>query len=318
MTIKKLFTLLALYCIAINARAEYYLLDGSQQGFIYINIDIDLSNVQSKPNYSTLFESPIQRYAGRSNYGCSTFSYWGIKNNVGSDSPSSDIFPIGDTGFAWQWTYDGIIRKGPTAYPIQEVNGAIGFTNSTHSMRLLKIGTIKNGATIPAGILGYIQVEGFVQPLAMITTKEISIVSPTCQASTSAVQMGNDYQLDEFSKVGATSRIIKFNINLNQCQSGINKVTYSLTATSTSQALDWQKGIVALSSNQKSAKGVGLQLMSEAGQPIALNTTYPFNGFTTTGTSFNIPLSAAYYRLAGSEPEAGTANASVAFTVNYL
>jgi len=127
--------------------------------------------------------------------------------------------------------------------------------------------------------------------------------------------MGDDYELKEFNKAGDTSRLIKFNIGLNQCQSGISKVTYSLKANT--QVMDQKKGIVALSSSS-TAKGIGLKLMDDSGQPIALDTTYPFNGFNTTGTSFNIPLSAAYYRLVDGRLEPGTANASVTFIVNYL
>ncbi|PTT92164.1 oxidoreductase, partial [Pseudomonas sp. HMWF005] len=53
-------------------------------------------------------------------------------------------------------------------------------------------------------------------------------------------------------------------------------------------------------------------------QPIAFDTTYPFNGFTTTGLNFKIPFSAAYYRLSTENVEAGSANTEVTFIVNYL
>ena len=99
----------------------------------------------------------------------------------------------------------------------------------------------------------------------------------SCQTPSASVQMGTDYRLDEFSKAGDTPRIIKFDIGLNQCQSGIKKVTYSLKAIS--QIIDPQKSIVALNANS-TAKGIGLKLMNKAGQPIALDTTYPFNGST--------------------------------------
>ncbi|MUF07041.1 fimbrial protein [Pseudomonas sp. CCM 7893] len=126
--------------------------------------------------------------------------------------------------------------------------------------------------------------------------------------------MGDDYQLTEFNKAGSTPRMINFNVGLTKCEQGINSITYSLDATS--QVLDRQKGIVALNSSS-TAKGIGLQLIGKTGQPLALGTTYTFAGFNST-TNFNIPLSATYYRLAGSTLEAGSANASVRFTVNYL
>jgi type 1 fimbria pilin len=126
--------------------------------------------------------------------------------------------------------------------------------------------------------------------------------------------MGDDYQLHEFREAGAKTRTVRFNIALNQCQAGINKVTYSLKATT--PVIDATKGIVALNSTS-TATGIGLQLMNDAGQPIAFDTTYPFNAFTTTGTDFKIPLSAAYYRLPG-DLKAGSANTEVTFVVNYL
>ena len=269
------------------------------------------------PNNSILYEAPPQKYYGNSNFYCSTPSTWGIKNNTGTDSAISDIFPIGDTGFAWKWIYNGVSQKGAGAYSVRP-GMTIGFNASTHSMQLIKIGTIKNGAKIPSGILGYIQAEGFVQPLAMRTSKEISITPASCQASASLVQMGNDYQLEEFSKIGSASRSVKFNIHLSECQSGINRVTYTLLPTGTSPAIDWQKGTVALRSGQGAANGIGLRLMSDAGEAISLHTAYTFNGFNPYNTSFNIPLSAAYYRLAGGEPKAGNADASVTFVMNYL
>ncbi|MBT2372332.1 fimbrial protein [Pseudomonas fluorescens] len=152
----------------------------------------------------------------------------------------------------------------------------------------------------------------------MRISKEISITHASCQASAALVQMGNDYQLEEFSKVGSTARTVKFNIHLSGCQSGINNVTYALLATSTSPPIDYQKGTVALRNDQRSAKGIGLQLMNGAGEPISLYKRYPFNGFIPNSTSFNIPLSAAYYRLADDKPKAGTADASVTFEMEYL
>lgn len=58
--------------------------------------------------------------------------------------------------------------------------------------------------------------------------------------------------------------------------------------------------------------------MNGAGEPISLYTRYTFNGFDPYNTSFNIPLSAAYYRLADDKPKAGTADASVTFEMQYL
>ena len=185
---------------------------------------------------------------------------------------------------------------------------------STYRIAIYKSAALSTQKSVPAGLLGSIKWDNF-EYLKLYLANPITLNTASCQTPEVSVQMGGDYRLEEFNKTGDTPRMIKFNIGLNQCQSGINKVTYSLKATT--QVIDSQKGIVALNSSS-TAKGIGLKLMNEAGQPIALDTAYPLNEFNTTGTSFNIPLSAAYYRLADSRLEAGTANTEVTFIVNYL
>lgn len=66
------------------------------------------------------------------------------------------------------------------------------------------------------------------------------------------------------------------------------------------------------------AKGIDLQLMDDAGQPIALDTDHLLNGFNTTDTDFKIPLAAAHYRLTEATLQADTANTAVTFITRYL
>lgn len=117
-------------------------------------------------------------------------------------------------------------------------------------------------------------------------TNPINLNTASCQTSAVSVQMGNDYRLDEFGKSGGTPRMIKLNIALNQCQRGIKKVNYQLKATT--KVINSTKGIVTLNA-ESTAKGIGLQLMNDAGQPIALDTAQTLNGFNTTNTDFKIP-----------------------------
>ena len=56
---------------------------------------------------------------------------------------------------------------------------------------------------------------------------------PSCQTPSVSVAMGDDYQLHEFRDANSTPRTVRFNIALNQCQAGIQKVTYSLKANTT-------------------------------------------------------------------------------------
>jgi type 1 fimbria pilin len=220
------------------------------------------------------------------------------------------IFPLGKTGLSLQIKYEdfGYLSADYLLAGKVYLDPARSYT-----IEVTKTSEQPAQNVVPAGLLGTHKWGNLVL-VKLNLLNPIVLNSASCQTPDVSVQMGDDYQLHEFRNVGDTPRTIKFNIGLNQCQTGIQKVTYSLTATS--QVIDQQNGVVALNSSS-TAKGIGLKLMNDAGQPIALGTTYPFSGFTTTGTNFKIPLSAAYYRLAD-KLEAGSANASVTFTVNYL
>lgn len=219
-------------------------------------------------------------------------------------------FPLGKTGLSLRVNYEdyGYLSADRTLETRYYVDPA-----RYYRIEIIKSSEQPSQNMIPAGYLGTHRY-GDLDLVKLNLLNPIILNSASCQTPDVSVQMGDDYQLDEFSNVGDTPRTIKFNIGLNQCQTGIQKVTYSLKATS--QVIDQQNGVVALNSSS-TAKGIGLKLMDGAGQPIALGTSYPFSGFNTSGTSFKIPLSAAYYRLAD-KVEAGSANASVTFTVNYL
>ncbi|QLG93477.1 fimbrial protein [Pseudomonas yamanorum] len=231
--------------------------------------------------------------------------------------PTDSSFTLGNTGLSFE-----LFRRngaGGSYFSVTRpqyisVNTSNMTTSSEYRIQIYKSAELSQQNLVPAGLLGTLVYSNF-EFAKLYLANPITLNTASCQTPAVSVQMGDDYELKEFNRTGDTPRTVKFNIGLNQCQSGIKKVTYSLKANT--QVIDQKKGIVALNSSS-TAKGIGLKLMDDAGQPIALDTTYPFNGFNTTGTSFNIPLSAAYYRLADSRLEAGTANASVTFTVSYL
>ncbi|WP_345788447.1 fimbrial protein, partial [Pseudomonas sp. 25 R 14] len=232
-----------------------------------------------------------------------------LNPTLGSVS-TGNVFPLGKTGLSLKVKYQDFDYLSAN-YVLPGI--AYSDPARNYTIEIIKTSEQPVNNIVPAGLLGTHQI-GNLDLVKLNLVNPITLNSSSCQTPEVSVRMGDDYQLQEFSKVGDTPRTIKFNIGLNQCQTGIQKVTYSLKATS--QVIDQKNGVVALNSSS-TAKGLGLKLMNEAGQPIALGTTYTFNGFNTSGSSFQIPLSAAYYRLAD-KLEAGTANASVTFTVNYL
>ncbi|TYO70652.1 type 1 fimbrial protein [Pseudomonas sp. CK-NBRI-02] len=264
-----------------------------------------------------IFESPLHYHATNNKYYCETPHPWGIRNDRGPDSPTSDLFPIGNTGISWQYVLDGRARKGYGEFT--EGSGYRTFERVTTAIRLIKTGNVNTGTRVSAGELGSIQASGLKNSTITLRNSAIFIAS-SCETPDVKVNMG-DYEAGAFREVGSSSTLVHFNINLLNCPSGINKVNYTLEPTSTSPAWNRDLGIIKL--NQGStAKGLALQIMNKIGDPIPLNKAQTFN-YLNAGGNFAIPLTARYYRTTPSTPDspgivAGTADAEISFIMSYL
>lgn len=268
------------------------------------------------PDGTVVYQDTAQQ-SSTHNWSCSATSQYGVAVNPALGTPPGSVttFPIGKTGLSFRIWMDSLSRYEPSPYAIKPSPGTHYRVDAgTIRLEIVKTGPLASQVRIDAGNLGNLQSSELILNKFNLTNAFV-LNAASCQTPTVPVAMGDDYQLHEFSESGAKPRTVRFNIDLNQCQTGINKVTYSLKANT--PVIDAAKGIVALN-DSSTAKGIGLQLMNDTGQPIALGTTYPFGAFTTTGTNFKIPLSASYYRLATDELKAGSANTEVTFIVNYL
>ncbi|MDD1015453.1 fimbrial protein [Pseudomonas rubra] len=244
---------------------------------------------------------------------CSAASRYGFTMNPALGVPVSNTYPLGKTGLSFRvgTPHPNITHMPP---PFAIGSGTYTTNGGNYTLEIFKSAELASTNEVPAGFLGNLQATDLVF-VQFYLANPIKLNTASCQTPSVPVEMGNDYSLHEFAKAGDAPRPIKFNIALNQCQRGIKKVTYQLKATTA--VIDSSKGIVALNASS-TAKGIGLQLMNEAGQPIALDTPYTFSGFDPGGSDFKIPLSAAYYRLAEGRLEAGSANTAVTFIMNYL
>lgn len=275
----------------------------------YAAAPVALTVPRDAPAGTVVYEESIT--APQQGFNCTGSSPFIFRLNPTLGSVTTgNTYPLGKTGLSIK------VKNTQNGYLTADrlLSGSYLDPTRTYTLEIIKSGELSSKNEVPAGNLGAHRY-GDLDLVRINLANPIILNAASCETPDVSVQMGDDYYLDEFSNIGDTSQAVKFNIGLNQCQTGIQKVTYSLKATS--QVIDQQQGIVALNASS-TAKGIGLKLMNDSGQPIALGTTYPFNGFNSTGTSFNIPLSAAYYRLANGELKAGTANASVTFVMSYL
>ncbi|WP_162096132.1 fimbrial protein [Pseudomonas chlororaphis] len=266
------------------------------------------------PNGTVIYQDTLQ---GKSHtWRCTLASQYGVFLNpkLGSITDGKvSTFPLGKTGLSFRIWHEYVDRYETALHTIS-ANDAYGIGPGAWRLEIVKSGELASQVKINAGALGNLQDDDLILKKFNLSNP-IVLNAASCQTPSVPVAMGDDYKLFEFREAGAKPRTVRFNIGLNQCQTGIKKVTYSLKANT--PVIDAAKGIVALN-DSSTAKGIGLQLMNDAGQPMALDTTYPFDAFTTTGTNFKIPLSASYYRLATDELKAGSANTEVTFIVNYL
>ncbi|WP_243433201.1 fimbrial protein [Pseudomonas sp. 58(2021)] len=305
---------------SINALAACSIDAGHTALTLTVSVPPTLSFPRDTPDNTVLYESVAVTATGPS-FTCTTYTKWGVKNKLGTDSATSTIFPIGDTGISWQWIYDDKPRAGDGGE--RPLNGVYSFKDTRHVLRILKTGTLKSNATIPAGEIGNLKI-GTIYPISLKTNNELRFVAQSCESPDIQVEMGQ-YDLGIFSQLGDTSKATPFNILLNNCQSGIEKVMYTLTPSPTTPAWNAALGILELNSSS-TAKGIALQLLDSDQNPLELNKPYVFNDYSTTGGSFRIPLSARYYRTTpasnggtddwGVTP--GTANSEVSFVMSYL
>ncbi|SDY31777.1 Pilin (type 1 fimbria component protein) [Pseudomonas sp. NFIX28] len=320
---RKIIFIISLFGAVANAAENSckYALTGGKQDIITIDIGQTMSIPRDTPNGTVLYESTPYQHGTTNKYNCSSAHSWGVKNNLGTDTTTSDTFPIGGTGISWQYILNGKARFGYGGFI--ESAGTWHFENYTTALRLIKTGDIKSGVTIAAGDVGYIKADTLFLT-TIRTSQPITITAASCETPDVKVDMG-EHDLDVFSKSGSYSRSINFDIKLNNCPSGIKKVTYSLTPNTTAPAWNASMGIIKLHANS-TAKGIALQIIDSNEQPVELNKTYTFSNFSSTGGNFNIPLAARYFRTlpTGNFGEhdtgmsAGTANSDISFVMSYL
>ncbi|MCT2419803.1 fimbrial protein [Pantoea vagans] len=117
------------------------------------------------------------------------------------------------------------------------------------------------------------------------------------------------------SGIGQTSATTAFNIQLN-CEallSGSFDVMMQLDGDASGGLSDL--GVVALNSTS-TASGVGVQILNENQQPIALATPFNIATYPLSSALITVPLYARYYQTAA-KINPGTANAVATYTLSY-
>ncbi len=188
---------------------------------------------------------------------------------------------------------------------------------------LVKTGPITAG-TVTGGVLfegGSATAQSLYAAYTIATSNRVSysltqtaVTVAACTTPNVTVTMGS-YMQSVFKGIGSTTTPAKaFNVAVNACPSGLNSIQYQFIPVNA--VLDATNGVLALASGS-TATGIGLQLKDSSGNPLKYNTQYTLTSYSkTTGGSYTIPLTAAYYQTAASVT-AGSANAQLTFTMTY-
>ena len=235
---------------------------------------------------------------------------------LGPAPSSGSLFPIKDSGLALQ-IFDSYTEPGYTINVFGDRTvyrtNSWGAYGTRFIYRFVKIGTIKHGTSIGPFTVGTINY-GTLVTHNVTMTGSLIISASSCKTPDVSVNMG-DYVASEVTNSRGHTHPVNFNIALNECPQGINRVTYSLQANT--PVIDRESGLVSLD-GASGAKGVGLRIMDGDGAPLALDKVHVFDAYDEQGGDFKIPLRAAYIRLDDHELGFGTANTSMTFTISYL
>lgn len=134
------------------------------------------------------------------------------------------------------------------------------------------------------------------------TTPNVTVTLP--EASTS-----------DFSGPGYTTARKDFTLNFNKCPAGLGSISYTFTPTTA--ILDSANGVVALDSGS-TARGVGIQLLTDNNVPVTYNSAYLLKDYDATlkDANYTVPMTAGLYQTEATVTP-GEANSAVSFTLSY-
>ncbi|KVC73062.1 hypothetical protein WJ47_28525 [Burkholderia ubonensis] len=137
------------------------------------------------------------------------------------------------------------------------------------------------------------------------------IVATTCKVNNANIQVPlGAIGVEQLAEAGRESRRVPFQIELNECNDQLSGVRAQFEGVSHND----DPTLLAIGSGKDDAKGVGIQLMDEGGAQIGINSET--DTFQLTPGS-NVLTFNANYVSTSNDVEAGAANGTASFTLNY-
>ncbi|CAJ0884057.1 hypothetical protein R77567_03632 [Ralstonia sp. LMG 32965] len=114
--------------------------------------------------------------------------------------------------------------------------------------------------------------------------------------------------------IGATAGERSFQININDCPKGYNKILYRLKPVG--DTVETSAGVLPLSP-ESTAKGVKIKVTDSAGAAAVFDTSTQIDDYSkTTGGSYSIPMRASYVQT-DANVTPGTVNGAMSVLMEY-
>ena len=168
------------------------------------------------------------------------------------------------------------------------------------------------GGQVNGGVSATIALDDLL--VSSITVSPFTASVMSCVTPDVSVDLGS-HRLSEMPSAGSSTSATRFSISVNNCPAGINSIQYQLDAA-TSIVPGTGNSVVTLTPDS-TATGIGVQLLDDNGNPLALGKPVRRSGsISSSGGSYTIPLKARYYRI-GSAAGGGSANTATIFQMTY-
>ncbi len=141
----------------------------------------------------------------------------------------------------------------------------------------------------------------------------ITPIPGTCSVPNQTVTLPKE-SLNKLVNVGSTIGIKNFQIKINNCPKGYNRIGYQLEPVG--GVIENAPGVLPLTGGS-TASGVKIQLADNKGEPATLGSSLKVDAYNkATGGSYAIPMQASYIRT-GSTATPGTVNGALNVLLDY-
>lgn len=191
----------------------------------------------------------------------------------------------------------------------------ISFTQPIE-VQLLSNGKPNLGGSLQGGVSGtlfYYNIDTRSSKTYIYMSGTITPIAGTCSVPSQTVKLPNT-MLNKLDQVGSTAGLKNFQIQVNNCPKGYNRIGYLLEPVG--GVIENAPGVLPLTGGS-TASGVKIQITDDKGQPATMETSIQVDDYRKeTGGSYAIPMQASYIRT-GSTATPGTVNGALNVLLDY-